>query len=196
MADTTSTSSLATAVIDEGRSRQGEIDDVVFPDELLPGAGDEAVGLREGLKRVGAYTFLILLALNSLDELEAATMTVLAPDLREAFGVSDGVIVFIASASAAFFVLGAVPMGYMADRHNRSRIVGISSLIFSAMVFLSGLAVSAFMLFWTRFGAGIAKANTLPVHGSILADTYPISLRGRIAATISLIGRSVQAISP
>ena len=162
----------------------------------MPGAGDDDVGLREGLKRAGAYTFLILLALNSLDELEAATMTVLAPDLREAFGVSNGVIVFVASASAAFFVLGAVPMGYMADRFNRSRIVGISSLIFSAMVFLSGLAVSAFMLFWTRFGAGIAKANTLPVHGSILADTYPISLRGRIAAGISLIGRSVQAISP
>jgi ABC-type branched-subunit amino acid transport system ATPase component/MFS family permease len=134
--------------------------------------------------------------LNSLDELEAATMTVLAPELRDAFGVSDGAIVFISSASAAFFVLGAVPMGYLADRYRRARIVGISSLIFSVMVFLSGLAVSAFMLFWTRFGAGIAKANTLPVHGSLLADTYPISLRGRIAATISLVGRSVQAISP
>ena len=134
--------------------------------------------------------------LNSLDELEAATMTVLAPELRDAFGVSDGTIVFISSASAAFFVLGAVPMGYLADRYRRARIVGISSLIFSVMVFLSGLAVSAFMLFWTRFGAGIAKANTLPVHGSLLADTYPISLRGRIAATISLVGRSVQAISP
>ncbi len=191
-----STSNLATAVIDEGRSRQGEVDDVVFPDDLLPGARDEDVGLRDGLRRTGAYTFLILLALNSLDELEAATMTVLAPDLREAFGVSNGAIVFIASASAAFFVLGAVPMGYMADRYNRSRIVGVSSLIFSVMVFLSGLAVSAFMLFWTRFGAGIAKANTLPVHGSLLADTYPISLRGRITAAISLIGRSVQAISP
>jgi ABC-type branched-subunit amino acid transport system ATPase component/predicted MFS family arabinose efflux permease len=123
-------------------------------------------------------------------------MTVLAPDLRDVFGVSDGVIVFISSASAAFFVLGAVPMGYLADRYRRARIVGISSLLFSAMVFLSGLAVNAFMLFWTRFGAGVAKANTLPVHGSLLADTYPISLRGRIAATISLVGRSVQAISP
>jgi ABC-type branched-subunit amino acid transport system ATPase component/MFS family permease len=191
-----STSTLATAVIDEGRGRQRDADEVVLPDDLLPGASDEEVGLREGLKRAGAYTFLILLALNSLDELEAATMTVLAPDLREAFGVSDGVIVFIASASAAFFVLGAVPMGYMADRYNRPRIVGISSLVFSVMVFLSGLAVSAFMLFWTRFGAGISKANTLPVHGSILADTYPISLRGRVAAAISFIGRTVQAISP
>ena len=108
-------------------------------------------------------------------------MTVLAPDIRDAFDVSDGVIVFISSASAAFFVLGAVPMGYLADRCRRAPIVGIASLVFSATVFLSGLAVNALMLFWTRFGAGIAKANTLPVHGSLLADTYPISLRGRIA---------------
>ena len=193
LADTTQ--SLAAAILDEDRG-PGETD-VIFPDELLPGArAEEDQGLRDGLKKSGVYTFTILMILNSLDELEAATMTVLAPELRDAFGVSDGAIVFISSASAAFFVLGAVPMGYLADRYRRARIVGISSLIFSVMVFLSGLAVSAFMLFWTRFGAGIAKANTLPVHGSLLADTYPISLRGRIAATISLVGRSVQAISP
>jgi ABC-type branched-subunit amino acid transport system ATPase component/predicted MFS family arabinose efflux permease len=194
LADTTS--DLAAAVLAEGTSRQVGETEVTVPDDLLPGAAEAEIGLRDGLKRAGAFTFLILLVLNSLDELESATMTVLAPDLRDAFGVSDGVIVFISSASAAFFVLGAVPMGYLADRYRRSRIVGISSLIFSAMVFLSGLAVSAFMLFWTRFGAGVAKANSLPVHGSLLADTYPIGVRGRLAATISLIGRTVQAVSP
>lgn len=191
-----SSASLAAAVLDE--DGRGEQDDApLFADELLPGVGgDDDTTLREGLARTGAFTFVILLVLNSLDELEAATMTVLAPDIRDAFDVSDGVIVFITSASAAFFVLGAVPMGYLADRCRRGRIVGIASMVFSAMVFLSGLAVSAFMLFWTRFGAGIAKANTLPVHGSLLADTYPISMRGRIAATTSMVGRSVQAISP
>jgi ABC-type branched-subunit amino acid transport system ATPase component/sugar phosphate permease len=189
-----STQSLAAAVL-EGEPGRDETD-VVFPDDLLPGARDDGVDLRAGLKRAGIYTFAILLILNSLDELESSTMTVLAPDLRDAFGVSNGAIVFISSASAAFFVLGAVPMGYLADRFKRARIVGFSSLAFSAMVFLSGLAVSAFMLFWTRFGVGIAKANTLPVHGSLLADTYPISLRGRIAATSAMVGRTVFAISP
>ena len=123
-------------------------------------------------------------------------MTVLAPDIRDAFGVSDGVIVFITSASAAFFVLGAVPMGYLADRHKRGPIVGVASLVFSAHgVPLRAGGQHAFMLFWTRFGAGIAKANTLPVHGSLLADTYPISHARRIAATTSMVGQ-VQAISP
>lgn len=193
MAD--STRELATAVLDENQAADPDETAVVLPDELLPGARSDDDGLRQGLKRTGIYTFVVLTLLNSLDELEAATMTVLAPDLRDAFGVSNGAIVFISSASAAFFVLGAVPMGYLADRYNRPRIIGLSSVVFSVMVMLSGLAVSAFMLFWTRFGAGIAKANTLPVHGSLLADTYPISLRGRIAASIAFVGRTVQSIS-
>jgi ABC-type branched-subunit amino acid transport system ATPase component/predicted MFS family arabinose efflux permease len=195
LADTTA--SLAAAILDEDRGRTSDDEDLIVADDLLPGVGGtDDTSLRVGLAKTGSFTFVVLLILNSLDELEGATMTVLAPDIRNAFGVSDGVIVFITSASAAFFVLGAVPMGYLADRHRRAPIVGIASLVFSAMVFLSGLAVSAFMLFWVRFGAGIAKANTLPVHGSLLADTYPISLRGRIAATTSMVGRTVAAISP
>ena len=159
----------------------------------MPGDDDK---FWKTVKTAGPYTYVILMLLNSLDELEAATMTVLAPDLRDAFGVSNGMIVFISSASAAFFVLGAVPMGFLADRYKRAPIVGIASLFFSLCIFLSGLAVSAFMLFWTRFGAGIAKANTLPVHGSLLADAYPISIRGRMAGMTSMVGRLVQTVSP
>ena len=34
--------------------------------------------------------------------------------------------------------------------------------------------------------AGIAKANTLPVHGSLLADAYPIAGRARVYAVHNL----------
>ena len=41
---------------------------------------------------------------------------------------------------------------------------------------------------WERayVGAGIAKSNTQPVHSSLLADTYPVTVRGRIGAKESL----------
>ena len=178
----------------DAQARAGE--QVLFADDLLPGVGDEEMPLREGLKMGGAFTFIVLLVLNSLDELEQAAMAVLAPDIRDTFGVSDGTITFIASASAAFVVLGAFPMGWLADRIRRAPIVGVASAVFSAMVFLSGFAVNAFMLFWTRFGAGIAKSNTIPVHSSLLADTYPIGVRGRIGGLTQSIGRAVAAISP
>ena len=52
--------------------------------------------------------FVVLTLLNSFDELEGAAINVLAPEIRRTFGISEGAIVFIGTASAAFFVLGAV----------------------------------------------------------------------------------------
>ena len=57
-----------------------------------------------------------------------------------------------------------------------------SSIAFGAFVLASGFALNAFMLFWTRFATGITKANTIPVHGSLIADAYPIGVRARMSA--------------
>jgi ABC-type branched-subunit amino acid transport system ATPase component/predicted MFS family arabinose efflux permease len=170
--------------------------EVVFADDLLPGVNAEPLSLRAGLRIGGPFTFIILLLLNSLDELEAAALAVLAPDIRDTFGVSDGAIVFISAAAASFIVLGALPMGWLADRFRRAPIVGTSSAVFGLMVLSSGLAVNAFTLFWSRFGVGIAKSNTLPVHSSLIADTYPIGVRGRLSGTTTGAGMAVAAASP
>src|SRR5690606_10653211 len=52
------------------------------PTAGLPGVGRESVTVKEALARGGVATFLVLLLLNSLDELEAAALAVLAPDIR------------------------------------------------------------------------------------------------------------------
>ncbi len=200
MTEPAAPASLTAAVLAEEAARQRSQRDAgrdpLGADHALAGVGDEATTMKAGLTRGGAATFVVLLLLNSLDELEAAALTVLAPDVRDALGVSDGTIVFLMAASAAFLVLGAMPLGWLADRCRRAPIVAWAGLVFSAMVFLSGLAVNAFMLFWARLGAGIAKASTLPVHSSLLADTYPIGVRGRVAATNVMAGRVVVASSP
>ena len=194
-----SAASLATTVLAEEAARhaEGQADQVLFPDDLLPGVKSEGISLRKGLAMGGgAATFLVLMVLNSLDELQTAAISVLAPDIRDTFGVSDGTITFIASASGAFVVLGAIPMGWAADRMRRIPIIGWSSIVFAAMVALSGMAVNAFAFFWARFGVGIAKANTIPVHSSTIADTYPIGIRGRIGALDKGMGRLFAVLSP
>jgi ABC-type branched-subunit amino acid transport system ATPase component/predicted MFS family arabinose efflux permease len=191
--------SLATSVLAEEEAREAATrarSDVVFPDEMLPGVQSEPLSLKQGFAAGGAYMFVVLTILNSLDELEGAALGVLAPEIRDTFRVSEGAIVFIATASSAFFVLGAVPMGWLADRTKRVPIVGVSSALFGGFVFLSGLALNAFMLFWTRFLTGIAKANTIPVHGSLIADNYPIGVRARMSALTGVIGHGVGLMSP
>ena len=184
-----STAGLVQVLLDAEAERQAEQaeaeKEVLFADDLLPGVGDERITLRQGVVQGGVFAFVILVLLQSFDELETATLSVLAPNIRDSLHVGDGVIVFISAASGAFLVLGALPMGWLADRYRRAPIIGWATAVFSAMVFVCGFAANAFTLFWARFGVGIAKSNTFPVQGSLIADTYPISVRGRLNATIA-----------
>ena len=188
---------LATTVLEgEAARRDAQKAEVLFPDDLLPGVGGEKTTLKEGLLKGGYRTFFVLLALNSLDELENSAVAILGPDIGDSFGVSDGAITAISTASLMFFVLGAGPMGWLADRFRRGPIVGIASGAFAAFSALSGLAVNALMFFFMRFFAGMSKANTITVHPSMLADTYPLQTRGRMYATNAGVGRIFSAISP
>ena len=116
------------------RSRQRAQEEVLFATDLLPGVGEDEVSLGQAVRIGGVSTFVVLLLLRSLEELESSTLSVLAPDLRHTFGVSDGTIVFLAAASGAFLVLGALPMGWMADRYRRPPVIGWANLAFAAFL--------------------------------------------------------------
>jgi ABC-type branched-subunit amino acid transport system ATPase component/predicted MFS family arabinose efflux permease len=162
----------------------------------LPGVGAEPMSLRDGLERGGRATFVILLLLVAFEELEGQALTVLAPDIRDAFGISDGAIAFMISAAGAFIVLGSLPMGLLADRFRRGRIIGAAAAFFGLMVAASGLAANAFLLFWARAGVGAAKSATNTVHGSLLGDQYPIGVRGRVSSANQMAATVVRTASP
>jgi ABC-type branched-subunit amino acid transport system ATPase component/predicted MFS family arabinose efflux permease len=191
---------LAVAVLDaeaEREAQQAESQqEVLFATDLLPGVGEDEVSLGQAVRIGGVSTFVVLMLLRSLEELESATLSVLAPDLRHAFGVSNGTIVFLAAASGSFLVLGALPMGWLADRHRRPPIIGWANLAFAGFLALCGGVTSAFQLFWARLGVGVAKSNTYPVQGSMIGDAYPISARGRINAWLAMGSRFVGVLSP
>src|SRR3954449_2533300 len=191
---------LAVAVLDAEAEREAQQaasqEEVLFATDLLPGVGEEEVSLGQAVRIGGVSTFVVLLLLRSLEELESATLSVLAPDLRRAFGVSNGAIVFLAAASGAFLVLGALPMGWLADRHRRAPVIAWANLAFAGFLMVCGAVTNAFQLFWARLGVGVAKSNTYPVQGSMIGDAYPISARGRINAWLAMGSRFVGVLSP
>jgi len=188
---------LAGAILDLEEERKTAADQrVVMPDDVLPGVGDAELSLGDGLRIGGTFTFAMVALLVALDELESSALSTLAPDIANTLNISDGVIVFISAAAGGFIVLGAMPMGWLADRYKRGRIIAWATLVFSAMVMLSGLAVNGLALFFARMGVGVAKSNQLPVQGSLLADAYPIGTRGRIGASVAVAGRITGTLSP
>ncbi len=196
----TDAAQLAVAVLDAEAEREAQQaaakEEVLFATDLLPGVGEEEVSFGEAVRIGTVSTFVVLLLLRSLEELESATLSVLAPDLRRAFGVSNGAIVFLAAASGGFLVLGALPMGWLADRHRRPPVIAWANLAFAGFLAVCGAVTNAFQLFWARLGVGVAKSNTYPVQGSLIGDAYPISARGRINAWLAMGARMVGVLSP
>lgn len=187
---------LAGAFLDLEDERQRSSAQPEEGDDVLPGMGEAEMSLRGALARGGMATFATLAAIGAVDNLEAATMGTLSPDIRDSLGISDGAVIFIVSASSAFLILGALPMGWLADRYRRGRIIGWSNLFFGVMTALTGLATNGVTLFFARLGVGSTKSNTFTVQSTLLADTYPITSRGRVGSTLSLFGSVTGTLSP
>ena len=92
--------------------------------------------------------FVVLGLMISLDQLTLNAVQAITPNLRTTFHISSGTAVFIGTASGLFYVLGAIPLGWLADRVKRVPIVGIASLVAAVFTILTGFALNAFMFFW------------------------------------------------
>ena len=135
--------SLAAAVLDEEAARQEAQarakEQVIFPDDMLPGRrlGAGHLPARRS-PRAARCMFVVLGLLISFDQLTLNAVQMIEPELRRTFHISNGTVVFIGTASGLFFVLGAIPLGWLADRVKRVPIVGVASLLGAGFTFLAG----------------------------------------------------------
>jgi len=195
-----SAAALASAVREEEAARQAAQararEQIIFPDDLLPGVNSEPVNFHQAFSKGGAYMFVVLGLLISFDQLTLNAVQTIEPELRRSFHIRSGAVVFITAASSLFYALGALPLGWLADRMKRVPIVAIASLVAAVFTFFSGLAGSAFVFFWCVCITGITKANGIAVHQPLLADNYPIGIRARMSAVMNIGQQVLGNVSP
>lgn len=133
----------------------------------------------------------VLFGLNLVDELDRLAFAALTPELRDAFGLSDSQVVGIGALAGLFIMLGALPVGWLGDRHPRMRIVILMALLWSAMSVLTAVAWAVWVLVVARALSGIARTSSEVVHPSLIVDYYepvaqPRAFRiHRLAAPVS-----------
>ena len=177
---------LATEIVDQDRQERAKVDGdgEGALAAVVPGlrTSDQEGGppLREVLRRWGSTPLLVLFSLNLVDELDRIAFTVLAPDIRRTFGLSNAALLGLSSLSGVLIVLGAIPFAYLAERRRRTTVAGVAALLWTVFAFLTGAARGAGQLGVARFLSGFGKASVDPVHGSLLADYYPVEARGRV----------------
>ena len=174
---------LAAAVLAEEARRQEDQAArsavTILPDDLLPGVGADAMGMRETLRAGGASMVIVLALITVAEQLERSAGSVLAPDVQDTLRISDTTLIGISAFGGVALVLGAIPLAWLADRVSRVRIVWIATFGWAIATALNGLVVNPFQLFNTRIGIGFGQAYSVPVFASLLTDTYPIQGRAR-----------------
>jgi MFS family permease len=125
----------------------------------------------------------VLFALNFVDEFDQALFGALAPNIRDTFDVSETTLTTLVAVAASLVILLIVPVGVMADRHNRVRMAGVAAFFWGCFTVLTGVSgwVGVIgLLFVSRFFAGLGRVMNEPVHASLLADYYPPATHGRV----------------
>lgn len=128
----------------------------------------------------GAWWTLIAISLVAfIDFADRGLVGVALEGIKVDFELSDtqlGLLGGTAFILLRLFVL--VPIGRLADVWNRKQLVVISMLVISAMTVLFGLAKNVATLIATRLVVGGATAGTSPPSVSIIADLFPMRIRG------------------
>ena len=156
-----------------------------MPGPPVPGRGVKA--LRDRLHRVTGDQDptppALLFALNFVDEFDQALLGVLSPNIRDTFGVSESTLTSLVAAAAGLVILLIVPVGVLADRHNRVRMAAVAAFFwagFTIVTDVSGWTGVLALLFVGRFFAGLGRVMNEPVHASLLADYYAPASHGRV----------------
>ncbi len=76
-------------------------------------------------------------------------------------------------AFVALYCLCGVPLGWLADRVDRRRMIAIGLIFWSIMTALCGLATSYSVFFAARIGVGLGEACLLPAGMSLLGSVMP-----------------------
>ncbi len=201
-ADAASGSSEASALSDQILAAEAEREAVMaaepedLDDDQLPGVGTEEVSLRDAIAVGGLSTIAVLGLLDATDALGLSALGLLAPDIQDSLNVSDAVLGTIIAGGNLFLVAGGLLLSRMADIGNRTKVVALATIFWSAMTLLLGFVPTAFWFFVVNCAIAFGRSQTRPVQSAIIADSYPIEARARVFAAKDVAGRTGEFIAP
>jgi MFS family permease len=133
------------------------------------------------------YATLVLMLAYTLSYIDRQILSMLVGPIKSDLGVSDTQIGLLQGlAFAVFYTLIGIPLGRLADRGDRRRIIAWGVFLWSLATAASGLARSFGQLFAARVAVGVGEAALGPAAYSMIADQFPPGRRGRALGVYSM----------
>lgn len=145
------------------------------------GQGDAPVPARAGIT-LGMLAFVYVL--NFLDR---QLVSILAKPIQDGLGVTDGQLGLITGFYfALLYCFIAIPVGWLADRTSRVKVLSAACAIWSAATAACGMAANYGQLVAARMMVGVGEAGGVPPSYAIISDTFPRERRTTAMAIFNL----------
>src|ERR1700731_1895986 len=100
---------------------------------------------------------VVLFAINILNFYDRHVPGALVEPMRKEFHLNDSQIGLLGSAFIWIYAIFGVPLGLIADRWSRKKLLAWGVVIWTAMTASAGLATTYAMLFFSRVGVGVGE---------------------------------------
>ena len=153
-------------------------------DPALPASGFKRSGRASGaagpVPGLRAWIVLgILWFVYVLNFLDRQLVAILAKPIEDSLHITDGQLGLIGGLYfALFYCFISIPVGWLADRTNRSRVLALACALWSAATMACGIAVSYPQLAAARMAVGVGEAGGVPPSYAIISDYFPSGQRG------------------
>lgn len=116
---------------------------------------------------------LLLLAYMS-SYIDRIALGIFGEAIKHELGLSDTQLgILTGFVFVIFYSVLGLPIGRLADRLTRRKLLAACLCLWSSMTILAGAATSFTVLLLTRMGVGIGEAGLTPSAHSLLSDLYP-----------------------
>jgi predicted MFS family arabinose efflux permease len=134
-----------------------------------------------------SFALFVLFAINLLNFFDRQLPGALAEPIRKEFHLSDTALGLLGTIATLMYALVGLPLGRLADKWYRTRLIAIGTAAWSLLTGASGLAQNFWQLFISRIGVGLGEAACAPAGQSLIGDLYPPHQRAR-AMGIFMLG--------
>ncbi|MGI6742022.1 MAG: MFS transporter [Brevefilum sp.] len=139
-------------------------------------------------ERKRTQTLLALAAGYFVDQGEGQAMSIFSPVLKSLWSLTNMNLAWITFARSLLQSLSSPVWGYLSDRYSRKKVLFFGTGLWGVWTIFVGFTQSYEQLLLIRVISGLGLGCLMPATFSIMADTFPPKIRGKMLGILEAIG--------
>lgn len=138
------------------------------------------------------YVLIIMMLVYTVSIADRYVLSTLLGPISKELNLTDTGAATLGIPLALFYVTMGIPLSWLCDRTNRTRLLSASVAVWSLMTAVTGYTKGYLDLLLARVGVGIGEAGGTPACNAIIADYFPADRRS-MAMTVFALGAPIGA---